>query len=326
MRVSKVWCQPIVAKNSLDRFQKKLKKVKNDLKGWGANVRGQSIPRKKNLVNELSELEAVEETAFLSAGQMRRRSEIQRDLLDLLAEEEEFWRQRAAETWLLKGDNNTEFFHRIANGRKRKKTIFSLRNNADIIQGTPDLLNHATNFYKNLFGPTTIPAFKMDDNVWEFGEKLSDEDKEEIDKSFSEEEIKTAIEQMEKNKAPGQDGFPIEFYQACWSIIKDDLLRVFDDFHSHMIVLSSINYGIITLIPKTEDADIIQKFRPICLLQVLFKIITKVMTNRMEGVVQKIIHPCQSAFIKGRYIHDSVALLQEILRDAKVSKLPGVVL
>jgi hypothetical protein len=147
-----------------------------------------------------------------------------------------------------------------------------------------------------------------------------------LDRPFSEEEIKSVIDQMEKNKAAGPDGFPIEFYQVCWGIIKDDLMAVFHDFHQHKITLSSINYGIITLVPKGEDASVIQKFRPICLLQVLFKIITKTLTVRSEEFIPKLINSCQNAFIKCRFITDGVSLLQEILKETKVRKQQGVVL
>jgi hypothetical protein len=78
------------------------------------------------------------------------------------------------------------------------------------------------------------------------------------------------------------------------------------------ISMESINYGIITLIQKSDDADIIQKHRPIFLLQVLFKIFTKAMTVRAEPMVQKLIHPCQNTLIRGRYISDGVMLVQEV--------------
>jgi hypothetical protein len=122
---------------------------------------------------------------------------------------------------------------------------------------------------------------------------------------------------MEKNKAAGPDGFPIEFNQHCWEIIKSDIMHVFNDLSEHRIDLDRINYGIIILIPKSADADIIQKFRPICLLQVFFKIVTKTLTARTNHVMNKLLLPCQTAFIKGRYISDGVMLLQEILRDCK---------
>ncbi|XP_071680257.1 uncharacterized protein [Lolium perenne] len=103
-------------------------------------------------------------------------------------------------------------------------------------------------------------------------------------------------------------------------------MAAFNDFHRHRIDLKRINYGIITLIPKGPEADKIQKFRPICLLQVLFKIFTKALTNRAVPVMNKIIHLSQIAFIKGRYITDGVALLQEVLRESKFRKQQGVVL
>jgi mannosylglycoprotein endo-beta-mannosidase len=91
-------------------------------------------------------------------------------------------------------------------------------------------------------------------------EKLSDLERENLDIAFTEEEIKNVIDQMERNKAPGPDGFPVEFYQASWVVIKDDLLQIFIDFHQHKIDLARINYGTIILIPKIDEATTIQKF------------------------------------------------------------------
>jgi hypothetical protein len=67
---------------------------------------------------------------------------------------------------------------------------------------------------------------------------------------------------------------------------------MFNDFHEHKINLERINYEIITLIPKSDDAEIIHKYRPICLLQVMFNFSTKAMTVRVEPVMGKLIHPC----------------------------------
>jgi mannosylglycoprotein endo-beta-mannosidase len=106
---------------------------------------------------------------------------------------------------------------------------------------------------------------------------------------------------MEHNKDVGPDGIPVEIYQLCWYIIKEDMAVVFNDLHNHTIDLKIINYGIITWIPKGPDADKIQKYRQIYLLQVLFKIFTKTLTCRVVPIMDKIIHPCQTAFIKCRY-------------------------
>jgi hypothetical protein len=131
---------------------------------------------------------------------------------------------------------------------------------------------------------------------------------------------------MVKNKAPGPDGIPIEFFHSCWEIVKNDLMQLFHDWHSGNLNLYRLNFGMIILLQKTADADVIQKYRPICLLQVLYKLITKVATLRVEPYMGKLISSCQTAFIKGRNIMDGVMSLHEILHEARRKKQQGVVL
>jgi hypothetical protein len=73
---------------------------------------------------------------------------------------------------------------------KQKRTIFSLKDGETVIQGTPDLLDHATAFYKELFGPATDSGIRLDSNIWSPEEKIDDLDREVMDRVFSEEEIK----------------------------------------------------------------------------------------------------------------------------------------
>jgi hypothetical protein len=177
LRVDKVWAKPVNGRDSLAKFQGKLKNVRNNLKGWGANLRGFDIEKRKELNQELQNLEDIEENSPPSKEQLLRKSAIQKDLMTLFQHEEDFWHQRGRDNWLLKGDNNTEYFHRIANGHKRKKTIFSLQDGSNTIQGTHELLDHATLFYKNLFGPQASNNIKLRDDVWNIDERLSEEDR-----------------------------------------------------------------------------------------------------------------------------------------------------
>jgi hypothetical protein len=112
--------------------------------------------------------------------------------------------------------------------------------------------------------------------------------------------VEEAVMQMKKNKAPGPDGFPAEFYQVFWDTIKDDMMAMFYQLQSGDLPLFRLNFGIITLLPKKEDASRIEQYRPICLLNVSFKIFTKVGANCITGMAQKIIKPTQTAFIPGR--------------------------
>jgi hypothetical protein len=99
-----------------------------------------------------------------------------------------------------------------------------------------------------------------------------------------------------KNKAAGPDGLPIEFFQVCWDIIKVDMMDLFYDFYLGRLDVKRINYGIITLLPKVKNAEKIKQFRPICLLNCMYKWITKCLTIRLESVAGRIIHKSQTAF------------------------------
>lgn len=126
-----------------------------------------------------------------------------------------YWHKRSNTTWLLEGDNNSGFFHRVANDKKRKNTIFHLENEGEVITGDEEIVKQAINYYKNLFGPSNDPMFSMDPSCWVVNEKVSDVENEMLIRNFSEEEIKNAIFSMETNTALGPDHIPIEFFQTC---------------------------------------------------------------------------------------------------------------
>jgi hypothetical protein len=104
---------------------------------------------------------------------------------------------------------------------------------------------------------------------------------------------------MEHNKSLGPDGFPAEFYQSCWEIIKNDLMALFQELHNGNLPLYSLNFGTIILLPKCREAAIIQHYMSICLLNVSFKIFTKVATNIISHIATKVISPIQTTFCQG---------------------------
>jgi hypothetical protein len=139
-------------------------------------------------------------------------------------------------------------------------------------------------------------------------------------------EVREAIFQMKHNKAPGPDGFPAEFFQVFWSLIKDDLMAMFRDFHAGDLPLFCLNFEIITLIPKEKEVRRIQQYRPICMLNVSFKIFTKVMAHRLTSIACRITKPSRSAFLPGRYILEGVVVLHETINELKRKKQSGLIL
>ena len=102
-------------------------------------------------------------------------------------------------------------------------------------------------------------------------------------------------------------------------------MKLLNEFHEGKLDICRLNYGIITLEPKSDDAKQIQKFRLICLLNVSFKIITKVLMNRLSKIIKPIILPTHTAFIKGRYIMEGIVILHEALNSIHHHKQNDVI-
>jgi hypothetical protein len=101
---------------------------------------------------------------------------------------------------------------------------------------------------------------------------------------------------------------------------------MFRDFHSGNLPLFSLNFGIITLLPKAQEVKKIEQYRPICMLNVSFKVFTKVIANRLLGVARKVIRPSQSAFLPGSNILEGAVVLHETLHELRKKRLKGVIL
>lgn len=170
----------------------------------------------------------------------------------------------------MEGDRNTRYYHLIANGKHRKQRVFQVEQEDGIIRGDVQLKKYITNYYKDLFGPAEVNHLSMIEAFTDDMAQVSDEENIYLTKPFAEKEVQDAIFQMDHNKAVGPDGFLAEFYQVFWEVIKNDLMAMFHAFHSCTLSIFSLNFGIITLLPKKIDAKQIQQYRPICMLNVCF--------------------------------------------------------
>ena len=198
------------------------------------------------------------ESTLLSEQEIESKRVLSVELRKLLREEELYWLQRSKATRLLQGDNNTKYFQLLANGRHRKTKIYQLEQDEGIIIGDDNLKDYITNYYKNLFGEPVHNDFSLQEERREDIPQMSHLENEILCALFSEQEVKKAVFEMEHNKAPGLDGFLFEFYQFFWETIKGDLMQLFYDFHQGTQPIHSLNFGVITLLPKKADASRIQ--------------------------------------------------------------------
>jgi hypothetical protein len=156
-------------------------------------------------------------------------------------------------------------------------------------------------------------------------EKIREDENIMLESRFSEEEIKEVVFSSYADGAPGPDGLSFMFYQCFWDIVKYDLINLFEDWFEGNLDIFRLNFAIITLIPKENDAREMKKFRPISLLNCSFKIFTKVLTNRIARILNRLISFQQSAFIKGRFILESVVTAHEIIHEVHSKKNQGLV-
>lgn len=140
------------------------------------------------------------------------------------------------------------------------------------------------------------------------------------------EEVKSAVFGMKNTSAPGPNGFGASFFKNSWSFLSNDFMALFKDFHNGRLDIRRLNYGVITLVPKLKEATNIKQYRPICLLNVDYKEITKVLTNRISPLAQKLIGENQTSFVKGRNILEGVLVLHEVIHELKQSKRKGIIL
>ena len=194
-----------------------------------------------------------------------------------------------------------------------------------MIEGQDQLKEYITSYYKGLFGAPEEGNFTLDESRTDDITQVTPEENNFLIAPFSEEEISKAVFQMEHNKAPGPDGFSAEFYQYFWEIIKSDLLELFGCLHAGQLELFHLNFGEIVLLPKIQNAERIQQYRPICLLNVSFKIFTNVATIRLNSVADHVVKPTQTAFMQGRNILDGVVVIHETDHEMHTKKLTGLI-
>jgi hypothetical protein len=137
---------------------------------------------------------------------------------------------------------------------------------------------------------------------------------------LSNEEIELAVHQLGPLKTPGPDGILAAFYQLYWSTVRVDIINMVRAFFHLGFMLKTLNHTFITLIPKIPNPKKLSQFRPIALCNVSYKIISKILVNRLKPFMDSLITPYQNAFVQGRQITDNIILAQEVFEFLKKKK------
>ncbi|MCI13322.1 cysteine-rich receptor-like protein kinase, partial [Trifolium medium] len=141
-----------------------------------------------------------------------------------------------------------------------------------------------------------------------------------LTKPFTEEEVKSAVWDCDSYKSPGPDGINFGFIKDFWAELRGDVMRFICDFHRNGKLTKGINSTFIALIPKVDSPHRLNDFRPISLVGSLYKILAKVLANRLRLVIGSVISEAQTAFVKDRQILDGILIANEVVDEARKFK------
>ena len=195
------------------------------------------------------------------------------------------------------GDNNTKFFHKMANSLRRHNHISMLEVDGVIYEDESEMADQAVQFYKKLYKETEEWRPSMEGLEFDQIEGL---ERDWLERRFEREEVLRVVKEMEGDKALGLDGFSLAFYHHCWEVVERNVLAVFEEFYQHSKFEKSLNATFISLIPKKNGASNIRDFRPISLVGSVYKILAKVLANRLKEVLDQLVSESQNSFVGGR--------------------------
>ncbi|GKE61863.1 RNA-directed DNA polymerase, eukaryota, partial [Tanacetum coccineum] len=224
--------------------------------------------------------------------------------------------QKAKVKWAIEGDENTKFFHGIVNKKRRHLVIKGILIDGEWIDNPTRVKLEFYNHFARFSSPnwTRVP---FDD---QFPSRLNIDHSCDLERDVTIEEIKKAVWDCGSDKSSGPEGFTFEFFNKYWSMVGNDVGNAVKEFFSSSTFPNGCNPSFIALIPKVLYAKRLNDFRPSSLVGCQYKIISKILANRLSLVIDDIISQEQSAFVKGRQIIDGPIILNEAIAWYKSKK------
>lgn len=228
---------------------------------------------------------------------IRRYFEESDKLNDLLLHEEIYWKQMAKLFWLSEGDSNSRFFHASASKRKKANHIINLINEeGELTSKHEEMCSIVENYFVNIFAATT-ETNNIDVDVGE--QVVTARHNEELIAELTFAEFSMAVKQMHPDKASDLDGYNPTFFQHFWGLLGREVFTCCRDWLQSCSFPAALNDTSIVLIPKKESVDNVKDLRPIALCNVLYKILAKVLANRLKKLLQASIFENQGAYVPG---------------------------
>lgn len=325
-QLMRVW--PVrLQKGVLDYWHLLMPCIRRWLRGWGANKTSDTKKHKKLIEHKLREIDAKAEDRELFYHEWSERYELEKEVEKIYFLEEIWWQLRCGEKWILQGMLIPCFFMgwRMAENARGIFFLYRMGRAQFLIlpKFRPTFMIITRNFLEGKGVEMCI--LDLSDDVWGTNLRLSEEDKLDLVKPFTFQEIDEVIKRMKSNTSPGPDGFSVGFYKNMWPKFRVLVKEMLDELHQGSLDTDRLKYGVVTLLPKVLDANTIKQYSPICVQNVIIKILTKTINERVARVADKIISWTQTAFIPRRNILEGCVILHETLHELKRKGEKGVI-
>ncbi|KAJ9566561.1 hypothetical protein OSB04_002527 [Centaurea solstitialis] len=303
-------------------FMNKLKALKKDIRLWRLEVNKKQNGSLETLKESLFDIDRRAEISPISSPDSRLRQDVLIKIKELEHVKILDLKQKARVRWAVDGDENSKFFHGLINHNRRTNFIHGLSSNGMWVADPLEIKKIAFDYFAAKFAnpPSVRPSF-----VSPHFKKLDSEQSSLLERPITMDELKSAVLDCGSDKAPGPDGFTLAFYKSHWLTIKDDLFRAVKFFEVTGSFDRGCNASFIALIPKKQSPLSLQDYRPISLLNSFYKVISKILANRLKDFIGDVIGSEQTAYIKNKSILDGPLIVSEIISWIKNSNRSALV-
>eukprot|EP00253_Pinus_taeda_P017934 PITA_17934 len=247
---------------------------------------------------------------------------------NLCKQEEIFWRQKSRVQWLKEGERNTRFFHRSTTANRAYKRISTTKDENGELENTHKNIEAVlSQHFRNITRENNPDREQSMREITRHITKLVPrEENLNLNGLVTEEEVSEVLKDMQNCKAPGPDGFNVHFFKACWHIVKQGILNVVEDSRGRKTILKALNTSFISLIPKQDSAQIEDKYRPIDLCNVVYKIISKGVADRLKPLLPSLVAEEQSGYVEGRQILNNIIKAHEVVHTLTYKRQMGMIM